>query len=603
MNVCSKCGGPIALDARFCDGCGTPLAAPPVASERLTPPELICSSCGQPLAAGVRFCAHCGQSSETGAVQAPTRVSVAPKVAGYLLLAGQGIWLVQALLSSASGDDKEMGSYLALRIAAMAAREHRTDLAQFSAQLLPVLYGLGSAGVVLLLAAGVSVAFGVLMRRSWAHKFALVWTGILLISSLAALGGGGGIGKGFDLLLTAVVLVLLIISRKQYTGEALALKRRLRWGAVALGVALVGGLVGLGVGATAGIPAPKVEGMSQQDASQVLAEYASLSVEGVEQSEQPKDLIVRQNPGAGSKLNRGGTVQVWVSSGVGNTDSSSTTEASPAVFHSEKYGFSLTMPEGWVNFNDLPQQGRPATPEGAVVSFANPETQSQFTVIEYGVVPLSLNDWVAAEVAAPGDMTLREVYREEMKVAGLPSLYVRFEEVSSDPDRLIMRSLFLKRKDGLGFTFMLSSRWSHADQDEQPFQDVTRSLEFQRGQAPPAEGRSTNSIVGQWEGTFEQYVPVKSYPMKFEISDANGRSFQGVLHWPTLRDSKTAVTGEQHGKDLVWSEDSLLQGSGVLLHGTYKAFFSGSGRIEGKCYHSQLGSGAVGSFVLRRVRE
>lgn len=47
---CVKCNAPLAAGAKFCPGCGTAVAAPPV-----------CPACGKPVAAGARFCQECGK--------------------------------------------------------------------------------------------------------------------------------------------------------------------------------------------------------------------------------------------------------------------------------------------------------------------------------------------------------------------------------------------------------------------------------------------------------------------------------------------------------------------------------------------------------------
>lgn len=47
---CVKCNAPLAAGAKFCPGCGTAVAAPPV-----------CPACGKPVAVGARFCQECGK--------------------------------------------------------------------------------------------------------------------------------------------------------------------------------------------------------------------------------------------------------------------------------------------------------------------------------------------------------------------------------------------------------------------------------------------------------------------------------------------------------------------------------------------------------------
>src|SRR5437868_5682118 len=48
--ICSTCGEPAPVDARFCPHCGSSMAA-------------ACANCGTPLVAGARFCATCGTAA------------------------------------------------------------------------------------------------------------------------------------------------------------------------------------------------------------------------------------------------------------------------------------------------------------------------------------------------------------------------------------------------------------------------------------------------------------------------------------------------------------------------------------------------------------
>lgn len=66
---CASCGKPLKPNTRFCNGCGKPVAAAPIAQS--TPPaednKIVCVSCKKPLKPNQRFCNGCG-----------TAVSVAP---------------------------------------------------------------------------------------------------------------------------------------------------------------------------------------------------------------------------------------------------------------------------------------------------------------------------------------------------------------------------------------------------------------------------------------------------------------------------------------------------------------------------------------------
>lgn len=79
------------------------------------------------------------------------------------------------------------------------------------------------------------------------------------------------------------------------------------------------------------------------------------------------------------------------------------------------------------------------------------------------------------------------------------------------------------------------------------------------------------------EGTFNQYRH-GSYPMIMEVTDVNGNEFSGLLHWPTLKDSKTKFRGTiDFEQNKVWfTEYELIQGSNIVLDGNYYAELTGS---------------------------
>jgi hypothetical protein len=205
-------------------------------------------------------------------------------------------------------------------------------------------------------------------------------------------------------------------------------------------------------------------------------------------------------------------------------------------------------------------------------------------------------------------MDLRETTRQKIDLGGQPAMYLEYEgTIHSDSAKC--RVVLVRNKEKRAIIVTMISSPEQFESDHEALKRVLSTFSFSTNEgdnianAPREHSESTSDLRGRWEGTFEQYVPSKSYPMRLEVSGVSGGNFNGVLHWPTLRDSKTTISGEQKGEDLVWTEDSLLQGRGVLLHGNYKASVTGADSIEGKCYHSSLGRGAVGSFVLRRVRE
>ncbi len=84
-----------------------------------------------------------------------------------------------------------------------------------------------------------------------------------------------------------------------------------------------------------------------------------------------------------------------------------------------------------------------------------------------------------------------------------------------------------------------------------------------------------------------------TYPMRLTIARRDGGQVEGVLHWPTLRDSKTEFRGTLHEGHLEVVEHTLLQGGGILLPTTYVGDLQ-DGRVEG----TWNGSGYSGTFYL-----
>ncbi len=80
-----------------------------------------------------------------------------------------------------------------------------------------------------------------------------------------------------------------------------------------------------------------------------------------------------------------------------------------------------------------------------------------------------------------------------------------------------------------------------------------------------------------FEGPFDDY-DYGTYPMRMEVTDVNGNEFSGILHWTTLRDSKTKFRGTiDSEQNKVWfTEYELIQGSNIVLNGNYYAELTGS---------------------------
>lgn len=125
----------------------------------------------------------------------------------------------------------------------------------------------------------------------------------------------------------------------------------------------------------------------------------------------------------------------------------------------------------------------------------------------------------------------------------------------------------------------------------------------------PLASSQVAELAGVWLGEFRQFDPGRflAYPMRMEVSVVEGADgpldqFVGSLHWPTLRDSVTTLRGWRDGNMLRFTEERLVQGSDVVLHGNYRASFRNPDRIEGIWYHTEdPATPGFGSFVLQRT--
>jgi TM2 domain-containing membrane protein YozV/predicted RNA-binding Zn-ribbon protein involved in translation (DUF1610 family) len=63
---CPKCGSSVAAGAKFCVGCGAPVASV------VSPTSVFCPNCGAKNSGGTRFCTGCGKPLEAGTMSAPT---------------------------------------------------------------------------------------------------------------------------------------------------------------------------------------------------------------------------------------------------------------------------------------------------------------------------------------------------------------------------------------------------------------------------------------------------------------------------------------------------------------------------------------------------
>ena len=73
-----------------------------------------------------------------------------------------------------------------------------------------------------------------------------------------------------------------------------------------------------------------------------------------------------------------------------------------------------------------------------------------------------------------------------------------------------------------------------------------------------------------WKGKCSQ-SGYESYPMIMYVRERKGGQINGILHWPTLRNSKTKFKGKIKDDSVSFTEYELIQGSGISLPTLYEA--------------------------------
>ena len=104
-------------------------------------------------------------------------------------------------------------------------------------------------------------------------------------------------------------------------------------------------------------------------------------------------------------------------------------------------------------------------------------------------------------------------------------------------------------------------------------------------------------MKGTWTGKFDQNN-FGNYPMVMEVQKVDGCNFSGILKWPTLRNSVTTMKGSLKDGKLVWTETSLLQGSGIILNGQYVVPLTGKDKLSGEWF--QPNGKKDGTFTISK---
>lgn len=115
----------------------------------------------------------------------------------------------------------------------------------------------------------------------------------------------------------------------------------------------------------------------------------------------------------------------------------------------------------------------------------------------------------------------------------------------------------------------------------------------------PAPLRPAVALQGDWQGMFRQNGPDK-FPMQMRVQSVTGSAFVGELHWPTIQDSMTVISGHFKGRTVTWTETKLLQGGSVILHGKYVAHWTAQGGLTGTWTRPGR-TRAEGTFTLTRT--
>ena len=100
-----------------------------------------------------------------------------------------------------------------------------------------------------------------------------------------------------------------------------------------------------------------------------------------------------------------------------------------------------------------------------------------------------------------------------------------------------------------------------------------------------------------WEGKCSQsgYEP---YPMIMYVLERKNNEISGILHWPTLRNSKTRFKGKITDDSISFTEYELIQGSGIAMPTLYQGKVI-SDFISGTWTYAD----ANGTFHLKLVRK
>ncbi len=152
-------------------------------------------------------------------------------------------------------------------------------------------------------------------------------------------------------------------------------RRSLAW--LWIGLICVVALAGIGIGAWAlvssigGVAVPQVVGLNKSDAQQRLNEAGlEMKVEKtVIDAQKPKDTVISQDPAPGSKLDKGGTVQVVVSKGVEKV-------GVPNLAGMTQAEASAALSSAGLKLGEVSQEFTAKAPKGVVIS-QSPTSGSQ----------------------------------------------------------------------------------------------------------------------------------------------------------------------------------------------------------------------------------
>jgi hypothetical protein len=111
-------------------------------------------------------------------------------------------------------------------------------------------------------------------------------------------------------------------------------------------------------------------------------------------------------------------------------------------------------------------------------------------------------------------------------------------------------------------------------------------------------GQSDNNQIQSqtiWKGTCTQSC-MEPYEMILKIENRKENEISGTIDWPLVR-CRTKIQGHIIDNNISFTENSIIEGSGVVLHTTYLGKIE-SNTITGTWLHKEKTGVASGNFKI-----